>query len=65
MAGLPVVVLLLVAFGQQSSAASMLCACLTSDDACALLVFLPVCASTSLMKAPTAAHAFAVSFAAT
>jgi hypothetical protein len=43
----------------------MFCACVTSDDACALLIFLPVCASTSLMKAPSAAHASAVSFAAT
>ena len=40
-------------------------ACAMNDAACAVLIFLPVCAFTSLMNAPSIAHACDVSFAAT
>ena len=43
----------------------MSCACVMNEAACAALTFLPVCALTSLLNAPSSAHAALVSFAAT
>ena len=38
----------------------MFCACEMNDAACVALIFLPVCALTSLMKAPSVAHVLVV-----
>ena len=43
----------------------MSCACVMNDAACAALTFLPVCALTSLLNAPSSPHAALVSFAST
>lgn len=42
----------------------MSCACEMNDAAYVVLIFLPVCALISLMKAASVAHASAASFAA-
>ena len=43
----------------------MFCACAMNDAACTAVIFLPVCAFTSLMNAASVPHASDLSFAAT
>jgi len=64
-AGLPMVLLLALRFCLAVERGLDVCACELRDAACALLIFLPVCAFSSLRKSPGWRNAPAVSSAAT